>query len=151
MKHPSKTVGSKQIHGEKCLAAWLGERLSFLLLIQMFWLHGGTSWVCQADLWSLSEGWYTSMEHYPGKWVHDTLVLKMRSCRLHPRRLTEPPVHFQVLLTDEPLICMCLSTLHAETVKLLLVVIMESSPGMYSYFQCCHCRLFAVKKKAHWA
>lgn len=147
MKHPSKTVGTKQIYGEKCLAGWLDERLEFCILSRCFGfteaLPGSAKLIC--------EGWYTSPEHHTSKWVHDTIVLKMRSRRLHPKHLTGPPVHFQVLLTDEPLICMCLSTIHAETVKLLLVLIMESSPGMYSYFQCCHCRLFAVKKKAYQA
>lgn len=50
MKHPSKTVGPKQIHGDKRLAGGLAERLDFSPLIQMFWLHGGTGRGCQADL-----------------------------------------------------------------------------------------------------
>lgn len=76
MKHPSKTVGTKQIYGKKCLTGWLAERLDFSLLLQMFWLHEGTGRVCQADLWSLSEGWYMSTEHYTGKWVHGSVVVK---------------------------------------------------------------------------
>lgn len=39
MKYPSKTVGTKQIQGEECLAARLAERLDFSFLIQMFWLQ----------------------------------------------------------------------------------------------------------------
>lgn len=134
MKHPSQTVGTKQIYGRKCLAGWLAERLDFLLLIQMFWLHGVTGRDCQADLWSPSEGRYTSTEHHTGKWAHGTVVCAMRSHGLQPRRVTDPPVHFQVLLTDEPPICIHLITTPAETVKLWLVLLMESSAGMYSYF-----------------
>lgn len=116
MKHSSKTVGTKQIYGEKCLAGWLAERLDFSPLIQMFWLRGSTGRVCQADLWSLSKGWYMSTEHYTSKWVHGTVVCEMRSRRLQPRRVTDLPVHFQVLLTGEPPICIHLITAHAETV-----------------------------------
>lgn len=50
MKHRSKTVGTKQIYGGRCLAGWLAERLGFSLLIQMFWLYGGIGRVCQADV-----------------------------------------------------------------------------------------------------
>ena len=136
MKDPSQTVGATQIYGEKRLAGWLAESLDFLLLIQMFWLHGGSGSICQADLRSPSEGRPTSTERLTGKWAHGIVVCEMRSPRLRPRprRVTDPPVHFQVLLTDEPPICIRFIMTPAETVTLLLVLIIESSPGMYSYF-----------------
>lgn len=127
---PSKTVGTKQIEGEKCLAGWLAERWDFSLLIQMFRFHGCTGRGCQADLWSLREGWYMSREHHTSKWVHGPVECEMRSHWLQPRHVTDLLGHFQVLLTDAPCICIHLITAHAETVKLLLVVIMESSAWM---------------------